>query len=162
MAFLVPSRTHIRQYQRYAEETDAAVRRVNERFGTPDWTPIQVFYENNYAQAIAGMRHYDALMVNAVIDGMNLVAKEGPIVNRKNGVLILSETAGAYEQLRVGALPVAPADVEGAARALHQALAMPPEERARRAGLLRECIEREDIVDWLHRQLSDLAALDGR
>ena len=162
LAFLVPSRTHIRQYQRYAEETDAAVRRVNERFGTPDWTPIQVFYENNYAQAIAGMRHYDALLVNAVIDGMNLVAKEGPIVNRKDGVLILSETAGAYEQLRVGALPVAPADVEGAARALHQALAMPPEERARRAGLLRECIEREDIVDWLHRQLSDLAALDER
>ena len=161
LAFLVPSRTHIRQYQRYVEETDAAVRRVNERFGTPEWTPIQVFYENNYAQAIAGMRRYDALLVNAVIDGMNLVAKEGPIVNRKNGVLILSETAGAYEQLRVGALPVAPADVEGAARALHQALTMPPEERERRANLMRDCIEREDIVDWLRRQLSDLAALDG-
>ena len=107
------------------------------------------------------MRRYDALLVNAVIDGMNLVAKEGPIVNRKNGVLILSETAGAYEQLRVGALPVAPADVEGAARALHQALTMPPEERERRANLMRDCIEREDIVDWLRRQLSDLAALDG-
>ena len=162
LAFLVPSRTHIRQYQRYVEETDAVIRRVNERFGTPDWTPIQVFYENNYAQAIAGMRHYDALLVNAVIDGMNLVAKEGPIVNRKNGALILSETAGAYEQLRVGALPVAPADVEGTARALRQALTMPPEERERRANLMRGCIEREDIVDWLHRQLSDLAALDGR
>ena len=133
LAFLVPSRTHIRQYQRYTEEVDIAIRRINDRFGTPGWTPIEVFYENNYTQAMAGMRLYDVLLVNSVIDGMNLVAKEGPIVNRRDGVLILSESAGAYAQLRVGALPVAPADVEGLARALDEALSMPPEERKRRA-----------------------------
>ena len=160
LAFLVPSRTHIRQYQRYIEEIDTAVRRVNERFGTKDWTPIQVFYENNYTQAMAGMRLYDVLLVNAVIDGMNLVAKEGPIVNRRDGVLILSESAGAYEQLRVGALPVAPADIEGAARALDEALSMPAEERKRRADLMRDRIEREDITDWLRRQLLDLNSLE--
>ncbi len=161
LAFLVPSRTHIRQYQRYVEEVDTAIRRINERFGTDDWTPIQVFYENNYTQAMAGMRLYDVLLVNAVIDGMNLVAKEGPVVNRKDGVLILSESAGAYEQLRVGALPVAPADVEGLARALDEALSMPQEERKRRADLLKDCIEREDITDWLRRQLLDLNSLDN-
>ncbi len=159
LAFLVPSRTHIRQYQRYLEEVDAAIKQVNDRFRTPDWTPIQVFYENNYTQAIAAMRHYDVLLVNAVIDGMNLVAKEGPIVNQRDGVLVLSEAAGAYEQLRVGALPVAPADIEGAARALYEALTMPVEERRRRAVLLTESIERENITEWIRRQLQDIAAL---
>ena len=120
---------------------------------------MQVFYENNYIQAIAAMRHYDVLLVNAVIDGMNLVAKEGPVVNRRNGVLILSEAAGAYEQLRVGALPVAPADIEGAARALHQALTMPDGERRRRAELLVESIERENITEWVRHQLQDISAL---
>ena len=161
LAFLVPSRTHIRQYQRYAEEIEAAVRHVNERFGTDDWQPIRVFYENNYVQALASMRLYDVLLVNSVIDGMNLVAKEGPVVNTKDGVLVLSESAGAFEQLKVGAVPVAPADIEGTARALYQALTMPAEERAERSRLLVECIEREDIGNWLHRQLSDVSALAG-
>jgi trehalose 6-phosphate synthase len=159
LAFLVPSRTHIRQYQRYIEEIDTIVRHVNEKFGTQDWQPIQVFYENNYVQAVAGMRQYDVLLVNSVIDGMNLVAKEGPVVNARNGVLVLSESAGAWEQLRVGALPVAPADIEGTARALYQALTMSAEERASRAKAMTECIEREDITAWLHRQLQDIAAL---
>ena len=161
LAFLVPSRTHIRQYQRYLEEIDASIKRVNNRFGTDEWTPVQVFYENNYIQAIAGMRLYDVLLVNSVIDGMNLVAKEGPVVNRKDGVLILSEAAGAYEQLRVGALPVAPADIEGTTRALYEALTMSAEERKRRADLMVDCITREDITDWLYRQLSDISALAG-
>ena len=159
LAFLVPSRTHIRQYQRYIEEIDGAVRHVNEKFGTPDWQPIQVFYENNYVQAIAGMQLYDVLLVNSVIDGMNLVAKEGPVVNTRDGVLVLSEAAGAFEQLRIGALPVAPADIEGTARALYQALTMPPEERAERARAMRESIERQDITAWLYGQLADVSSL---
>jgi trehalose 6-phosphate synthase len=159
LAYLVPSRTHIRQYQRYIEEIDAAVRHVNDKFRRPGYEPIHVFYENNYIQAIAGMRLYDVLLVNSVIDGMNLVAKEGPSVNEKNGVLILSEAAGAYEQLKIGALPVAPADVEGTARALYQALTMDPTERAERAAAMRENIEREDINAWIHHQLSDINAL---
>jgi trehalose 6-phosphate synthase len=159
LAFLVPSRTHIRQYQRYIEEIDVSVKRINEKFGTADWQPIQVYYENNYIQAIAGMRLYDVLLVNSVIDGMNLVAKEGPVVNQKDGVLILSEAAGAYEQLKIGALPVAPADVEGTSRALYQALTMEPAERAKRANDLRESIETEDITAWLHHQLEDISKL---
>lgn len=159
LAFLVPSRTHIRQYQRYIEEIDQSVKRINEKFGTADWQPIQIYYENNYIQAIAGMRLYDVLLVNSVIDGMNLVAKEGPVVNKKDGVLILSEAAGAYEQLRIGALPVAPADVEGTARALYQALTMSAEERNQRATAMRESIEAEDITAWLHHQLEDISKL---
>ena len=161
LAFLVPSRTHIRQYQRYGDEIEASVVRVNERFSTGSWQPIKVFYENNYVQAVAAMRLYDVLLVNAVIDGMNLVAKEGPVVNTKDGVLVLSESAGSHEQLRVGAVPVAPADIEGTARALYQALTMPAEERAERSRRMVESIEREDISHWLQRQLEDVKALPG-
>ena len=159
LGFLVPSRTHIRQYQRYIEEIDIIVKRINEKFGTADWKPIQIFYENNYIQAIAAMRLYDVLLVNSVIDGMNLVAKEGPVVNQKDGVLILSEAAGAHEQLKNGALSVAPADVEGTSRALYQALTMNPSERALRAKAMRDSIETEDISAWLHHQLEDISKL---
>ncbi len=159
LAFLVPSRTHIRQYQRYMEEIDEAVRSVNSAFGKPPWQPITCFYENNYTQAIAGMKLYDVLLVNPVIDGMNLVSKEGPVVNTRAGVLVLSETAGSYRQLQEGALGVAPADLEGTAQALHQALTMDEGEKLRRAGLLVKCIEQEDITNWISSQLHDFEAL---
>ena len=159
LAFLVPSRTHIRQYQRYGDEINELVSQINAQFGTDDWQPIQVFYENNYVQALAGMQLYDVLLVNSVIDGMNLVAKEGPVVNAKNGVLVLSESAGAHERLRVGCLSVAPADVEGTKRALYQALTMSDEERLARQQSMVETIEQEDITHWLYRQLQDVSAL---
>jgi len=159
LAFLAPSRTHIKQYQRYLQEVEATVRTVNETFGTPEWQPVQVFLENNYMQALAGMRLYDVLLVNPILDGMNLVAKEGPVVNTRNGVLILSEGAGAYEQLKEGALTVAPVDLEGTVQALHRALTMSPEERAERARRLVEAVQREDITHWLLRQFQDLQDL---
>ena len=104
------------------------------------------------------MRLYDVLMVNSVIDGMNLVAKEGPVVNTKDGVLVLSESAGAHERLQVGSLPIAPADLEGTSRALYQALTMPAEERAARSQRMVQTIEQEDITNWLSRQLADISA----
>ena len=108
------------------------------------------------------MHFYDVLLVNAVVDGMNLVAKEGPIVNSKNGVLILSEAAGAHEQLHDGAISIAPADLEGTTQAMHQALTMSSAERAQRAAKLVRVIENEDITHWLHRQLADLHALTAK
>ena len=159
LAFLVPSRTHIRQYERYAEEVRNTTNTINEKYGTPEWQPITVFYENNYTQAIAGMRLYDVLLVNSVIDGMNLVAKEGPIVNTKNGVLILSEGTGAHLQLAESALLVSPADLEGTTEALYSALCMSQEERKKRAESLVASIELEDANHWLHQQLLDIANL---
>lgn len=161
LAFLVPSRNHIRQYQRYMEEIQQLVESINASCGTPEWQPIQLFLENNYVQAIAGMRLCDVLLVNAVIDGMNLVAKEGPVVNVRDGVVILSETAGAYPQLAQGVLPVSPADVEGTMQAMYDALTMPAEERQQRRALLLEAIQREDIIHWFQRQFEDIRALVG-
>lgn len=156
LAFLVPSRTHIRQYQRYMDEIKQLVDRINERFGTGDWQPITIFMENNYTQAIAGMKQYDVLLVNSLIEGMNLVAKEGPVVNTRDGVLVLSETSGAYDQLKDGAIPVSPTDVEGTMEALHAAITMPADERKRRAAVLTESVNRQDIMHWICRQLEDI------
>ena len=105
------------------------------------------------------MTLYDVLLVNPVIDGMNLVSKEGPLVNNRDGVLILSELAGSFEQLQEFVLPVSPADLEGTVRALHQALTMPEDERRTRAEGLRKQVEDYDIVRWLEAQFKDLLAL---
>ena len=159
LAFLVPSRTHIRQYQRYMEEIKQVVANINATYETEEWTPILTFLENNYTQAIAGMKLYDILLVNSVIDGMNLVAKEGPVVNTKDGVLILSVSTGAHQQLCPGALSVSPADIEGTMQAMYEALTMGDEERQHRAATLVQIVEQQDITHWLQSQLEDIASL---
>jgi len=155
IAFMVPTRTHLRQYQRYTQDIIQLIEDINNKYGNDEWHPIDYFYENNYVQAIAGMRNYDVMLVNAVIDGMNLVAKEGPTVNERDGVLILSETVGACEQLGQNALTVAPVDLEGTTQALYTALTMSPEERNQRAIGLKKSIEEADITNWLLHLLED-------
>ena len=161
LAFLVPSRTSLREYGQYGRNVQSTVDRINARFGRAGWRPIQLFYENDYAQALAGLSIADVVLVNPLVDGMNLVAKEAVVVARRDAALVLSETAGAFDQMAGGALPVAPADVVGTADALATALAMPIEERRRRLARLRRGVEREDITWWLRRQLEDLAELTG-
>ena len=105
LAFLVPSRTHLRQYQRYMDEVQQTIQQVNKTHGNGAWQPIVPYMENNYAQAIAGMKLYDALLVNTLVEGMNLVAKEGPVVNgrgRRAGVV--SEQRRPQPTVRRGAL----------------------------------------------------------
>lgn len=160
LAFLVPSRTELKLYQRYTDDVFALIEEINNRHGNDAWQPIQVFYENNYLQAVAAMTQYDVLLVNSVVDGMNLVAKEGSAVNTCNGVLVLSESAGAHEQLGTYALSVAPADVEGTIRALYTALTMPEEQRAEMATRLRESVESHDLRFWLQQQLGDILELE--
>ena len=159
LQFLVPSRSELGVYQTYTDEIFELVESINDHFGDVEWQPIHVFYENNYAQAIAGMYVYDVLLVNPVIDGMNLVSKEGPLVNKGDGVLILSEQAGSSEQLSEYTLNIAPTDLEGTVRALHQALTMPLDERRRRAAALKRLVQEEDITYWLERQFRDLMAV---
>ena len=100
-----------------------------------------------------------SFMVNTLIEGMNLVAKEGPVVNTRDGVLVLSETSGAYDQLAEGAVPVSPTDVEGTMEALYAAITMPADERKRRAAALSDAVNRQDINHWICRQLEDVSSL---
>ncbi|HZP26105.1 MAG TPA: trehalose-6-phosphate synthase [Dehalococcoidia bacterium] len=162
MQFLVPSRSELGVYQTYTDEVFETVDSINDQYATDDWQPVQVFYENNYAQAIAGMQLYDVLFVNPLLDGMNLVAKEGPLVNKGDGVMVLSEQAGAHEQLGEYALSICPTDLEGTQRALLEALTMPIEERRRREAALKRLVLEEDITFWLERQLRDLLTASRR
>jgi trehalose 6-phosphate synthase len=159
LALLVPSRMDVNEYGDYLDEVMGIAGRVNAKYGGNGWEPIRVLVEENYPRAVAGLQIYDVLLVNSIADGMNLVAKEGPIVNRRDGVLVLSERTGAYQQLEPGVLVVSPLDVHGTAEAMHQALTMPAEERREKAGRLRSLIEGHDIVDWLNQQLNAIIKL---
>jgi trehalose 6-phosphate synthase len=159
VALLVPSRLDVHEYGNYLDEVMGIAGRVNAKHGGNGWEPIRVLVEESYPRAVAGLQIYDVLLVNSIADGMNLVAKEGPIVNRRAGVLVLSERTGAYQQLEPGVLVISPLDVYGTAEAMHRALTMPMEERRERADRLRSLIESHDIVDWLHQQLSAIIKL---
>jgi len=156
LAFLVPSRQAVPEYRCHAEAVFNLAAHINQRWGTDHWQPIQVFYEHNYDQALAGLSLYDVLLVNSLSDGMNLVSKEGALVNERDGVLVLSRAAGAFRELGHAALPIDPTDVRETAKALADALAMPIEERRWRAARLRAAVEANDFSDWLERQLLDL------
>jgi trehalose 6-phosphate synthase len=133
IAHLIPSRQDVAEYQEYLERIEALVAVVNHRHGTTDWMPIELRLRENLEEAIAAYKHYDLLMVNAMFDGMNLIAKEGPLVNERNGVSLLSENTGAHEELADFALSVNPFDVHEQADAIFRALSMSAEERSWRA-----------------------------
>ncbi len=156
LAFLVPSRTKVPEYHSYADEVFALAEEINTRYGTGEWRPITVFYEQNRVQALAGMTLYDVLLVNSLADGMNLVAKEGPVVNQRDGVLVLSIKAGSYAELRGGALPICPEDIAGTAQTLHRALTLPAAERRERAATLRRTVLGHTLRHWLEAQMLDM------
>ena len=160
LALLVPSRLGVNEYGNYLDEVMGVVGRINAKYGGNDWEPIRVFVEENYPRAVACLQIYDVLLANSIADGMNLVAKEGPTVNCRDGVLVLSERTGAYQQLESGVLVVSPLDIYGTAEAMHQALTMPREERHEKAERLRSLINSQDIVDWLGQQLNTIINLD--
>ncbi len=158
MAQLMPSRTDVPQYAEYLGRIEASVAVVNHRHGTPDWMPIQLKLRDDLEEAVAAYKHYDVLLVNAMFDGMNLVAKEGPIVNEHQGVSILSENTGAHEELGEYALSVNPFDIQELANSIYAALAMEPAERKRRAEGLVEIVTSRDPGDWIDEQMADIRA----
>jgi trehalose 6-phosphate synthase len=158
IAQLMPSRTDVPQYAEYLDRIEALVAVVNHRHGTPDWMPIQLKLRDDLEEAMAAYKHYDVLLVNAMFDGMNLVAKEGPIVNEREGVSILSENTGAHEELGEYALSVNPFDIQELANSIYAALTMPPGERRRRAQGLVAIVTSRDPGDWIDEQLADIRA----
>ena len=158
IAQLMPSRMDVPEYQEYLERIEALVAIVNHRHGTPDWMPIQLKLRDDLEEAVAAYKQYDVMIVNAMFDGMNLVAKEGPLVNERNGVSILSENTGAHEELGEWALSVNPFDIAETADSIHRALTMSGEERERRSQGLKEAVTARDPGDWIDEQLADIRA----
>jgi trehalose 6-phosphate synthase len=159
LALLQSSRSDLHEYRQYLKECLRAAGRVNAMFQTKDWEPIRVAVGDHYPTVLAAYQLYDVLLVNPVFDGMNLVAKEGPLLNRSDGVLVLSENAGACTELGTDALPINPFDVAETTAALGHALDMPRQERAERAAGLRAVMERNTVDRWVRRQIADLEAL---
>jgi trehalose 6-phosphate synthase len=155
-AQLMPSRTDVPEYAEYLERIEALVAVVNHRHGTPDWMPIDLKLRDDLEEAVASYKHYDVMMVNAMFDGMNLVAKEGPLVNERNGVSILSENTGAHEELGEYSLSVNPFDVQELADAIYSALTMSEESRSRRAQGLKKIVTSRDPGDWIDEQIADI------
>ncbi len=156
LALLDPSRQDIPQYVAYLDEVVASVRAVNERFGREGWQPIHLDIQDDFPRSVAAYKQYDVLLVNAVSDGMNLVAKEAPLVNGRDGVVVLSRNAGACEELGEWSVVIDPFDVSGQADALHEALELPAAERRRRAAAIRTYVREHDLAAWLAAQLADL------
>jgi trehalose 6-phosphate synthase len=156
IAQLMPSRTDVPEYAEYLERIEAVVGVDTHRHGTTDWMPIQLKLRDDVEEAVAAYKHYDVLMVNAMFDGMNLVAKEGPMVNERAGVSILSENTGAHEELGEFALSVNPFDIQELADSIHAALTMPVESRQRRLGGLQATITARNPGDWIDDQLRDI------
>jgi trehalose 6-phosphate synthase len=161
LALLPTSRTEIPEYQNYASRTLDLVEMINAKFGSAGWQPIEVRTDESYARAVAAYGLYDALLVNPIFDGMNLVAMEGPLVNRRHGALILSENAGAFARLGRHALAVNPFDVAETADAIWTALEMPRDERIRRARGLTRAVLTRNPVRWLTAQLRDIDIVSG-
>jgi trehalose 6-phosphate synthase len=156
LALLDPSRQDIPEYAEYLGAIQRTARSVNDHFQTEGWTPIDLKIEDNFLQAVAAYKQYDVLLVNAIFDGLNLVAKEAPLVNERDGLLILSENAGAHDELAEWALTVNPFDVAGQAEAMLTALEMPRDERRQRRNGLCAHVREHDVAEWVEAQLADL------
>jgi trehalose 6-phosphate synthase len=160
VAFLYRSREHLAEYVDYAAQVDEVVARVNDRWATAGWSPIVLDVRDDYPRSVAGLRRYDVLLVNPIRDGLNLVAKEGPLVNERDGVVCLSPEAGAFEELSEAVVECHPYDLTASAAALAAALDEPAKARAKRAARLRDLASARTPADWLADQLGALGVTE--
>lgn len=161
LALVYPSREGLADYLAYRQEVESVAKVINDRWATPGWTPIVLDTSDNFPRSIAALTRYDVLLVNPVRDGLNLVAKEGPVLNANNGVLALSRDAGAWDELGAVALEVNPFDVSGTADVLAAALTMPAGERAAHAEALARLASARVPRDWLDDMLRVAGASGG-
>ncbi|MEU7409627.1 trehalose-6-phosphate synthase [Streptomyces sp. NPDC042638] len=159
VAFAYPSRQDLAVYRDYTAEVQRVADEINEHYGTPGWTPVVLHVKDDFARSLAAYRLADVALVNPIRDGMNLVAKEVPVVSDEGCALVLSREAGAYEELGADAFTVNPYDIGGTAQALHEALSLPAEERAARSKRLAAAATALPPARWF---LDQLDALTGQ
>jgi trehalose 6-phosphate synthase len=156
-AKVYPSRLGLAEYQAYGAEVQALANRINSKWAKPGWTPILIDTEDNYPRSVAALRRFDVLLVNPVRDGLNLVAKEGPLVNERDGVVVLSREAGCWDEIGQDVIGINPFDVSSTAAALARALDMPAAERTSRATATRAAAALRSPLDWFDDQLAAAA-----
>jgi trehalose 6-phosphate synthase len=159
VATLMPSRQDIKIYREYTDNIKDIVNKINQKYATGDWEPIKYICRGDYDLVVALLKRYDVLLVNPILDGMNIVAKEGSVLNQNNGVLVLSRGAGCYEELKDGAICINPYDLRETAESLHQALLMDDESKTQLLNESLAAIRRNDLNKWVSHQLRDLEAV---
>jgi trehalose 6-phosphate synthase len=161
LAFAYPSRQDLAVYRDYTAEVQRVAEEINSAYGTPSWTPVVLHVKDDFARSLAAYRLADVALVNPIRDGMNLVAKEVPVLSDEGCALVLSREAGAYEELGADALVVNPYDIGGTADALHSALSMPADERAERSKRLAAAATALPPAQWFLDQLRALEELQS-
>lgn len=156
VACIYPSRQDMKEYRSYTEGIKKAVDDVNERHPGS----IDLYLKDDFDRTLGAYRVYDVLLVNSLMDGMNLVSKEGPIVNERDGVLVLSTGAGSFEEMGEHSVRIDdPLDVAQTAAALEEAMDMDGASRARLAEGARAAATRNKPEHWIDSQLEDLVAI---
>ncbi len=148
------SREALPEYLAYRSEVEHLAAVVNERWSKGGYEPVVVDVDDDFPSTVAALGSYDVLLVNPVRDGMNLVAKEGPALNERDGMLVLSEQAGAYDELASEAFGVHAFDVSQTSQAIHEALSLDGTARSERASRLRALAVAHPPAEWLDRLLS--------
>lgn len=156
-AFCYPSREALPEYVAYRREVEASVEALNAKWATPGWQPVILDTSDDFPRSVAALRRYDVLLVNPIRDGLNLVAKEGPLVNERNGLVVLSTEAGVWDELAGAARGINPFDVAATADALADALSADPQRRRVEATELKRRAHARRPVDWL----ADLVSAAG-
>jgi trehalose 6-phosphate synthase len=160
-AFLQPSRQEVSGYRSFLHSIRSTAERINRNLGKDGWEPIRLDFGESIRRAVAAYKNFDVLLVNSIFDGMNLVAKEGMLVNERNGVLVLSENTGAHAELGSSAISINPFEIDATARALDSALKLPAAERKRRSNAAKHIVRRNDLNRWIDQQLHDLEEISG-
>ena len=156
LAKLDPSRQDIPEYSEYVGALLREARRVNDRFQREGWVPIELRIDDNFALTVAAYKQFDVLLVNAIFDGMNLIAQEASLVNERDGVVVMSENAGAYESIGEFTIGVNPFDVSAQAEAIHRALQLDPAERGAGLAAISRHVRANDLAAWIDGLLDDL------
>ncbi|MET8624863.1 trehalose-6-phosphate synthase [Kitasatospora sp. NPDC004669] len=156
IAFAYPSRTDLAEYRDYTAAVRELAEAVNAEFATPTWQPLILHVDDDFPRSLAAYRLADVALVNPIRDGMNLVAKEVPVVSDNGCALVLSREAGAHAELAEDALTVNPYDIIATAEALLTGLTMSREERAGRTKRLAAAATALPPQQWFLDQLNAL------
>lgn len=151
-----PTRQQIREYYDYYYDIMDIIENINVKYGTDDWKPIEWIFKADYELVIAAFKNYDCIIVNPIADGMNIVPKEASAVNKNQGIIILSEKAGCFDELKDHVLAINPYDISQTAEAYHKAIKMEKNERKQRSKNLQNTISQRTIYHWISEQFEDI------
>jgi trehalose 6-phosphate synthase len=154
--FAYPSRHDLPDYRNYTAEVQRVAREIDDEFAGSGWSPLILEVNDDYARSLAALQLAEVLVINPLRDGMNLVAKEGPVLAERGVALVLSREAGAADELGDNALLVNPYDVSGTAEAMHEALSMADDVRRERSARLAAAAVALPPRDWLQAQIDSL------